>query len=489
MNQRVLTLSAFDSFGDVAAETDAVLDYFLATRAVEMIEDGSAFMALGRKGTGKTALVRYFTEGVQRKSGSRSLNLRGYPWNVHASRIDHGASDIEAYVSAWRYLIAIQLSSLVLEHQDSWKSLHSKTLEKFLNDNYGGVSPQLSEILRPARLTLSKLSFSPSVMGNQIGGIELDRRGKDHNFGVELNALTTAIMSAVINVAKDTGQRHLRLHFDELDQGMAKIDDRRAQMLVGLVLAARDVRREAENENVAVSPIVYLRTDLWDELRFSDKNKISQSTALHIVWNSENLLDLVENRLKAKLGSNACWDDIAEPDLMRGSQKKWDHILARTFLRPRDVIQFLNIVLAQAKKRNAEPTHLTTKDIIASRDEYSRYLKQELDDEIGSHWPEWEEAIQALSAISTITFERAEFEKEYSNRRSYKNSVTVEEALALLYRFSVIGYSRRSGYGGSGWAFQYTDPEAGWDSGANRFKVHPGLKEYAKLREKRSGQD
>jgi hypothetical protein len=64
----------------------------------------------------------------------------------------------------------------------------------------------------------------------------------------------------------------------------------------------------------------------------------------------------------------------------------------------------------------------------------------------------------------------------------------VDEALEYLYRFSVIGYDRRSGYGGSSWAFQYTNPETGWDAGASRFKVHLGLKEYAKLREGREGE-
>lgn len=55
----------------------------------------------------------------------------------------------------------------------------------------------------------------------------------------------------------------------------------------------------------------------------------------------------------------------------------------------------------------------------------------------------------------------------------------------MLYRFSVIGYERRIGYGGVEWMFQYANPEAGWDSAALRFKVHLGLKEYAKLREER----
>jgi hypothetical protein len=59
----------------------------------------------------------------------------------------------------------------------------------------------------------------------------------------------------------------------------------------------------------------------------------------------------------------------------------------------------------------------------------------------------------------------------------------VDEALELLYRFSVIGYERRSGYGGSSWSFHYTSPEVGWDSRAGRFKVHLGLKEFAKLRD------
>jgi hypothetical protein len=58
-----ISLSKFETFGDVAAEDDAVLDYFLSTNAVQRIEKGDAFLVLGRKGTGKTALVRYLTEG------------------------------------------------------------------------------------------------------------------------------------------------------------------------------------------------------------------------------------------------------------------------------------------------------------------------------------------------------------------------------------------------------------------------------------------
>lgn len=257
-------------------------------------------------------------------------------------------------------------------------------------------------------------------------------------------------------------------------------------MLIGLILAARDIKRNGERQYGAVNPVVYLRTDLWDELQFSDKNKISQTLTFHLEWTSKSLLDLVETRLRAKLAPAAAWNNIVDDNLMRGSQSKWNHILARTFLRPRDVIRFLNTALDRAKERNsASPLIFLNEDIVSSREDYSSYLKQELDDEIRPHWAFWDEALQSCSAISTITFERADFEREYAQRRSSKNDITASEALAFLYRFSVIGYERRSGYGGSSWAFQYTDPEAGWDNVANRFKVHLGLKEYAKLRETR----
>src|SRR5262249_48635999 len=108
------SLRNLPSFGDVAAEDDAVLDYFLTTDVVSRVERNEAFLVLGRKGAGKTALVRHFGEG-QSGSLSKSLNLRGYPWGLHSERVDRGASEIEAYVSSWRYLIAVELASLVLE--------------------------------------------------------------------------------------------------------------------------------------------------------------------------------------------------------------------------------------------------------------------------------------------------------------------------------------------------------------------------------------
>jgi hypothetical protein len=484
MNSASQSLRNLASFGDVAAEDDAVLDYFLATDAVRDIAENRVFLILGRKGAGKTAIVRHFSEGTA-ATVSRALSLRGYPWNLHAQRIDRGASEIEAYVSSWRYLLVSQLAALVLSKVGGDAGPEATSIREFFRDNYGGPNVELSRLLRPQRLRLSKLSFEPTVLGNKLGGVALERSPTDLGLGLELNALTDSILEATRALCAATGMPPLLLHLDELDQGLSSLDESRARMLIGLILAARALRQQLQGMGTTVNTVVYLRTDLWDDLEFSDKNKISQTSALHLAWDAESLQRLVNARLSSKLSPGATWDAVAAPELMRGSQTKWNHVLSRTFLRPRDVIKFLNAALERARGRADEPLVLSNEDIVGARDTYSRYLKDELDDEILPHWTKWEEALQACSAVATVTFEREQFVQEYEKRRSSDNKGSADDALARLYRFSVVGYERRSGYGGSSWAFQYTDPEAGWDNSATRFKVHLGLKEYARLREER----
>ncbi|MBS7690458.1 hypothetical protein I0E98_08180 [Pseudomonas lalucatii] len=143
-------LTNLNNFGEVAAEDDAVLEYFLETNSVSAIESGTSFLILGRKGSGKTALVRHFSEGKGFDGSSKALSLKTYPWNLHGTRIDRGASDIEAYESTWRYLITVELAQLALTKAtgtSNWLP-EVKSLKEFLNDNYGG-KVSISEILRP----------------------------------------------------------------------------------------------------------------------------------------------------------------------------------------------------------------------------------------------------------------------------------------------------------------------------------------------------
>lgn len=476
-------LRKLEKFGDVAAEDDAVLDYFLSTERVAQIGNGEKYVVLGRKGSGKTAIVRHFTEAQGAKD--KSLTLRSYPWKVHAEWADAGASDVEAFVASWRYVIAVELAAEAIRASGSCYLDEQRALNDFLSENYGGVQPEIGAILRSPRLRLKGISLLPSIAGNSLGGLELARDRSNLNLGAELNAVSGALIRAAIKVLQSVNRVNFKLHFDELDQGLTTLDDDRAALIVGLLIAAAATNRDLGSAGCSARVVVYLRTDIWDDLRFSDKNKMEQTRAISLEWTAESLLEMVNFRLKARMGADVVWADVIDDQLMRGTQEKFSHIVARTFRRPRDVIKFLNSALDVAKARNADPLVFVNQDIVSARQEFSDYFKKELDDEITPHWPHWEEALQTLSALGKETFQRENFIAEYGKRKSAKNQFSGAEALELLHRFSVIAYFARSGYGGGKWIFRYEVPKAGWDTGAETFKVHPGLKEFAKIREAR----
>jgi energy-coupling factor transporter ATP-binding protein EcfA2 len=348
-----MAFPSIKSIGKPSAEEDAVLDYFLTTDSVRQISQNEVFLIIGRKGAGKTALVRHFTKD-QANPYHRALNLRGYPWSLHGELANQQGSEMEAYVSSWRYLIAAQAASAVLE--TTWKNSidQEKRLKSFFMRNYGATIVDVDKVFSPDRLVVDKAVLSPKIAGNEIGSIEF--KTVQPGFGQQIDAVATEIMRLVSEIMTYRGTAHIELHFDELDFGLEKFDRNRELLIVGLVLAVQSFRGSGANAKQPVRPFVYLRQDLWDSLTFSDRNKISRGPALALNWNSQSLQQMVDIRLTKISDSNLRWADLIDDRLMRGTQQKWDHIIARTLDRPRDVISFINIVLEQKTTRICSAT-------------------------------------------------------------------------------------------------------------------------------------
>ncbi|WP_349618301.1 P-loop ATPase, Sll1717 family [Azotobacter salinestris] len=174
-----MDVGLISTFGEVAAEDDnSILDYFVETDSVAQIFEGNKFLILGRKGSGKTALFRYFNERQSSSTISLPLNLRGYPWSLHAKRADGDSSSAEQYEASWRFLIATEFAQLVISKltgTSKWTD-EAKSLVEFFNVNYGGVNVTLEDVLRPPALQLSKASFEPVILGCRIGSISMERR-------------------------------------------------------------------------------------------------------------------------------------------------------------------------------------------------------------------------------------------------------------------------------------------------------------------------
>jgi hypothetical protein len=97
---------------------------------------------------------------------------------------------------------------------------------------------------------------------------------------------------------------------------------------------------------------------------------------------------------------------------------------------------------------------------------------------------EWKDYLEVLRRIGAMRFTGDAFKKAYTaTRKRVEFSLTEEEMLAFLYRYSIIGFERAVGGAGLVEHFRYQDEAVRFNPEARGFLVHRGLKEALELRE------
>jgi len=238
--------------------------------------------------------------------------------------------------------------------------------------------------------------------------------------------------------------------------------------------------------------VIFLRDDIYQELQFEDKNKITEGGSARIEWETgelDNSLRVLMEKRFAKVFSipeTGSWAQVFdETRSMSGHQPKYQHIIDRTFLRPRDIIKFCNEVLIAHKKRtDVRPDRFDNEDVSNARQAYSEYFLNELDDEIHKNVPAYKEYLEILKTINSAVFKKELLDEAWENRKEIlPPSVSPRDLLAQLFEFSIIGYYRPGGGGGgSDYVWKYRDRRALFNENAATYRVHPGFVEVLGIR-------
>jgi hypothetical protein len=361
-------------------------------------------------------------------------------------------------------------------------------------DTYGSRDPDLSQVFSP----IKNLKLKPYF--------ELD--WKILKAGVSPDAVPVAELPTIIQEVNAAFEKTVLaclnpehkyfVAFDQLDLGFDPNAPDYANRLIGLLLASRDINLAAREAGIGLFAVVFLRDDIYDCLHFEDKNKMTENFVSLIEWDTprtkKTLKALMERRfaivLNDKPGASVGWEEVFNENReMPGHQTKYEHMRDRTYLRPRDIIKFVNCTLHQYKERaGAEagadvPDRLDNIDVHNARVEFSEYFLREIDDEVHKHMPEYDRYLDVLRALGKWQFERGEFDAAYKEQQP-SAQLSPSDVLEKLYEFSFIGFYRAGGrgFGGSEYMFKYREPRTRFDPTSVRYRIHPGLIEVMGLK-------
>ena len=278
-------------FGSVNSESEDELDQlFVRTGDFDKFLRPKVWLVLGAKGTGKSALFEYFTkfESTAREQAGDALENvviatgTGFGDLTEIAtqdlmEIKQGA-DTYDHDQLWRLYIAIK-SGMALG--DGFK-IPRGPLRDLLNAVGEKRDYRIGSLLRD--LWVLTIGKAPETVTVNTGGASVALSGGKRNLDV------VTLLDDVQTALADAG-KVLWLLFDKIDEIWPADRNERKRALEGLMTASMQIRRTFP----AIQPIILLRTDLWAELDFTNKDHLTDKR-IELSWTSNHLTSLLVKR-------------------------------------------------------------------------------------------------------------------------------------------------------------------------------------------------
>lgn len=479
----------------ISSEDDVdLMNYFLNTPQIRELIETPKWMVLGRKGTGKTAIYKYFQSPEYLNNGKRitiGLNFKDYPWPIHKLYKDTMEGEINAYFRSWTYLITIQsLTKLIAHFEKNGIELQKDLLnaKKQIEKIYGNPFPSVIEVIKGKLFRLNKLSL-PSIEAGEInlsaGDIEFDEVSKNETLVSLLRTNAFALNDYFQNILyKYINDYEINIVIDQLDENWLEGEIYEySKILINLIMACKNINNESIENRRKMKCILFLRTDIFDTLRFNDKNKVYQSSAIIIRWDEESLNNMFFERIRKNLPQTTTINlesrsnSIFDITYVKHGATPFKHILRMSFYRPRDIIVFFNKV-RQVHVASKSGLY-TSKNLYDAENDYSLSLYQELIDEWANQKPEIVKYLNILQNIELQKFSYKEFSDAYSVVYNNAQPADVENCLYFLFQNSIIGQKINAN-----WEYVCTNPHMQINYNKDYY-VNNGLKKRLVLAETR----
>jgi hypothetical protein len=419
------TLSDVD-LGSIDAESDRNLsEYFLKTQWALKAVSGRRTHVIGRKGSGKSAIFAQLATIDENRRLVELITPDQYSWAALKGYKEDTLTTEQAYKNAWAYTLAavVALTISGSDHKYSQKARDAFIpAHAFISDNYSGGK------IGPVTKRLSKLramNFQALGVG---GGFEWDKE-PDSKLAA---AVAEKLMEAMQPALKEKG---VLVGLDRLDDTWDGSENAKL-LMAGLLRAVKELNDRYGPAKGAVDGlrvVPFIRADIYDDIHFDEKDK-HHPLELRLLWTTDQLKDVVNRRLP----EGASVDEILDPGDMRGSIKPFSYILKRTFMRPREVLQFLDQCIEVADE---DAVYVSKDNIRDAEITYSRWKVEDLKQEYSKSDPTLSTLLECFRQGKS-RYDSLQDVEDFIAREApqlIEPGVTPRHLLERLFGYSVIG--------------------------------------------------
>jgi hypothetical protein len=383
--------------GDPTAENEmaTLSEYYLQTDEYQRALHGSVNLAVGRKGSGKTALFIQLRDKNRRDKRNVVVDLRPEGYQLIKLK-----EDILAYLSEgsrqhlitafWEYLILLEVAYKLLE-KDQYTHKHNHEIRELyleLQATYKiedfSVEGDFSERLM--------------VLSRRISDEYRTKYGTGAEQKLTTEQVTELLYRHDLAKLRDLIAEYLErkatvwILFDNLDKGWSTqgVDEIDATVLRCLIDAGRKIEREMRKADRSLHCIVFVRNDVYEHVMRHSADYGKEMRAV-LDWTEPDLLrEMLRLRLVSGLdgkAKNMDFDQIWPTFCVSHchGEETSGYLIERSLMRPRNILKIFNHCRGFAT--NFRHVKIDEEDIEKGLRAYSNDLLVELDHELTDVFP------------------------------------------------------------------------------------------------------
>lgn len=483
------------------AETDNILmDAFIENDALTALLNMSnqKSILIGRTGSGKSAILKYIEKTEERVTRIKpeAMSLRYLTNSTILSYFNSLNVNLTFFYKVlWKHVFIVELLKLYFGENVAKKNNFFETIAEKIKTKLGKANPKKEKAIKYLKnwsndfwastehriKELEKTiqtKFTEETGVKVHGFIELKDKKEDAESQRVLSEIKNKAervinesqaeeIFEIISIMEEElftdSHKRFFIIIDDLDKEWIPSDIR--YDMIGSMI---EVIKEFQMMKGA-KVIISLRDNLFQLIFAGHRHKGGQrekfkSLYVNIEWTEEELKSLLERRLEIISDRNLTIKGAFEKNYGEG-KTGFDYMLERTFLRPRDVISFVNHAIENANNK----TYFTLDIIKKAEIYYSMDRLQAIEDEWGENYGQLKPLYNFLTGryngfrlknLKEDDFEEIYFDENYTNRykgelldlihklrtENIKFAAFSKEIVFLLYFIGLLGIKKSANY-------------------------------------------